>query len=115
MPARKQLVLAAKFPSEREKNFKIAARLARRIHRAIHFADAPLRIRVRAFLFAPDRGGKNQIGQLRGGRGMKTVLHDEEFQVFQALRKDIQIGIGNDRDLWRSPRARGSFSRVRLR
>ena len=70
-------------------------------HRLVHLADAALGVGVGAFLFAPDRGGQNQIGQFRGGRRMVAILHDQEVEIRQA---HAAAGPDSDRkpaDSWR--------------
>ena len=56
-PSREQLLAASKLVRQREEDIEIRLRVTRRVDRAIHLADAPLGVRVRSFLLAPDGGG----------------------------------------------------------
>ena len=49
-------------------------------------ADAALGIDEGAFLFAPARGGQDEVRALRRLRGVIHVLHDEEIELLRAAR-----------------------------
>ena len=73
---------------EIEEDVEVGARLAGRSDDAIRFADAALGVGVGAFLFAPDGGGQDEVGEVAGGRGVEAVLHDEELDTAQCLFED---------------------------
>src|SRR6185436_9636394 len=61
-PPWKERVAAAELAGEIQEDVEVGARLARRRDRPIDFADAPLRVRVRAVLLAPDGGRQHEVG-----------------------------------------------------
>ena len=76
---------------------EVGPRFVRRLDRGVHLADTPLRVRVRSFLFTPDRRRQHQVRELARRRRMKPVLHDEELDGLERLFEHTQIGKRDDR------------------
>lgn len=80
---------------EGEEDVEVRAGVTGRGDDAVHLADAPLGVGVGAFLFAPDGGGEDEVGELAGGGGVEAILDDEEVDGAQGLLEKGVVGEGD--------------------
>ena len=70
---------------------KVGQRLARGARDFLDESNAALGINKGAFLFAPTRGGQNQVGLPRRLGAVIQVLHHEKLQLAQPLVEAILV------------------------
>jgi len=118
-PARKKFVVATQPFCQVEKNLEVGAGFARRLHGGVYLADAPLRIRVSAFFFAPGGGRQNQVGYFGCRGGVKSVLHHEKVKAVETLLQHAEVREGHERICGDDPKSAdflgdGPFDNVRI-
>ena len=96
-PAGIELILDPKLFGESKKDVKIRARLTGRRNQHICLADSALGVGVGAFLLPPDGRRQNQVREVAGGRGIKTILHHHKIHAAQPL---LQQSIVRKGDSW---------------
>jgi hypothetical protein len=91
IPAGIEFVFDAETMRDVEKDVKVGAGLSRRRNGRINLGNAALGIGIGALLFTPDRGGKDEMRKVAGGRWMKAVLNDEELNVAKGVFEKLVV------------------------